>query len=203
MNKKQLIAELIEDGYLKTKNVINAFNEIPREDFIHEQYRKQAYVNEPLPTMAGQTISQPLTIAIMTEALDVRKGNKILEIGTGSGYQAALLSKIVGEKGKVITTEIIPELFEFASKNLKKYANVTVVQGDGSLGHENEHYDRIIVTADAGEVPAPLVKQLTDGGKMVIPVRGEMLLLAKNKSRMTRTFLGYFAFVPLRGRYGR
>ncbi len=118
--KRQLIATLVAEGALKTKKIIEAFRKVPREIFVLPQYKEYAYVNEPLPIMKGQTISQPYTVAVMTEALEPKPGNKILEVGAGSGYQAAVLAEIVGKKGKVVTIERIKELADFASKNLLK-----------------------------------------------------------------------------------
>ncbi|MFA4819828.1 MAG: protein-L-isoaspartate(D-aspartate) O-methyltransferase [Candidatus Aenigmatarchaeota archaeon] len=203
MQKEELIRELIEGGWLKTKPVIEAFEKVPREDFVPQEYGKYAYANEPLPIGHGQTISQPLTAAVMTELLEAKKGHKILEVGTGSGYQAAILSEIVGPRGKIITTEIIPELFEFAKMNLAGYKNVNVLNIDGSLGCEKESpYDRIIVTASAPSVPPPLVEQLKEGGRLVIPVEDRMMLIEKN-GKIKETFVGYYAFVPLRGEHGK
>ena len=203
MQKEELIQELISCGVLKTKKVIDAFMKVPREKFISKEHEKHAYANYPLPIAAGQTISQPLTVAVMTESLDAGSGDKILEVGAGSGYQAAILSEIVGPKGRVITTEIIPELFEFAKKNLAMYKNVTVLNVDGSNGYSPEKlYDRIIVTASAPSVPKPLVEQLKDGGRIVIPVEDRMLMIEKQKGEIKETFLGFYAFVPLRGKHG-
>ena len=119
MDKEQLIRELIEEKWLKTPRVIAAFRAVPREDFVPKEHRKLTYANYPLPIPGGQTISQPLTVAVMTESLAAGRGDKILEVGAGSGYQAAILSEIVGPTGRIITTEIVPELFEFASRNLR------------------------------------------------------------------------------------
>jgi protein-L-isoaspartate(D-aspartate) O-methyltransferase len=201
--KSALIKYLIEEGYLKTQSVIDAFRKVKREDFVTDEMKKYAYVNEPLPIGEGQTISQPLTVAFMTEHLAVERGQKILEIGAGSGYQAAILSEIVGQRGRIITTEIIPKLALFAENNLTKYKNVKVVCCDGSLGYENEApYDRIIVTAASPNVPAPLINQLKDNGKMIIPIGDEMYLIEKHEKETRETMLGYFAFVPLVGEKG-
>jgi protein-L-isoaspartate(D-aspartate) O-methyltransferase len=201
--KEELLKELIEEGYLKSEAVISAFRDVAREDFVPENTKRYAYVNEPLPIGDGQTISQPLTIAFMTEHLDAKPVQKILEIGAGSGYQAALLSLIVGPKGKIITTEINEKLAEFARNNLKDYKNVVVINHDGSKGYEEEApYDRIIVTASAPHVPKPLIEQLKDEGKLIIPVGNQMFLVERYGKEITKTFLGYFAFVPLVGEHG-
>jgi len=200
MQRDELLTELVDEKILKTKAVIDAFNKVPREDFVPAEYKKHAYTNEPLPIGHGQTISQPLTVAVMTELLEAKKGHKILEVGTGSGYQAAILSEIVGTVGKIITTEIIPELFEFAKKNLARYKNVNVLNIDGSLGYPGK-YDRIIVAASAPSVPKPLIEQLKEGGRLVIPVEDRMMLIEKN-GKIKETFIGYYAFVPLTGKHG-
>ena len=203
MKKEQLIRELIEEKWLATRSVIEAFKKVPREDFIPAEQKRFAYVNTSLPIAAGQTISQPLTVAVMTESLAARPGDKVLEIGAGSGYQAALLSEIVGPTGKIITTEIISELFEFAKKNLSDYKNVTVLNIDGSLGCEKyAPYDRIIVTASAPRIPGLLIEQLKDNGRLVIPVGDKMIIIEKQNGEIKETFLGYYAFVPLRGEHG-
>lgn len=199
---KDMIKYLISKRILRTKHIINAFLKIDRKDFVPDKLKTYAYLNEPLLVAEGQTISQPETVAIMTEALQPNKGHKILEIGSGSGYQAAILSVIVGERGIVITTEIRKTLYEIAKKNLRNYKNVRVVLCDGSKGYEKEApYDRIIVTAEAPEIPPLLLNQLKNKGKLIIPITNKMYLIHKNK-KIKKTCLGYFSFVPLIGSYG-
>lgn len=196
--KDRLINELIDYGYLKTKEIIDAFRNVPRENFVEQEYKKHAYVNEPLPIREGQTISQPLTVAAMTEALQPKKGQKVLEIGAGSGYQAAILAEVV-KPGKIITLERISALVDFAKSNIEKcgYKNIKIIHSDGTNGYPEEApYDRIIVAASAHGIPQPLVDQLKTGGRLVIPVGDEMLLIEKN-GEIKKTFLGYYAFVPL------
>ncbi|MEM7814756.1 MAG: protein-L-isoaspartate(D-aspartate) O-methyltransferase [Candidatus Aenigmatarchaeota archaeon] len=204
--KKELISFLVESGFLHTPAVIRAFEAVPREKFVPSDLRSHAYDNEPLPIGHGQTISQPLTVAVMTEHLHLRPGMRVLEVGTGSGYQAAILAKIVGKSGKVITTERIPELAKQARENLSSanIGNVAVVECDGTNGYaEAAPYDRIIVTAAAPFVPEPLVAQLKPGGKMVIPVEDELWEVRKDKSgKVSREVLGLYAFVPLVGEHG-
>jgi len=204
--KERLINSLINERVLKTDLVIAAFRKIHRENFVPPGVREYSYIDEPLPIGEGQTISQPRTVAAMTEALDANPGQKILEIGAGSGYQAAILSEIVGPKGRIISTEHLEKLARTASDNLRKtgYMNVSVVEWDGSQGYENEApYDRIIVTAAAPSLPQPLVNQLKEGGKMVIPVDDEMFLIEKDDNgRVKKTHLGFYAFVPLIGKHG-
>ncbi len=200
---EKLIRELVASHALRSKAVIDAFRAVKREEFVLPQYREHAHENRPLPIGEGQTISQPFTVVIMTETLQAEKGNNILEVGAGSGYQAAILSRVTGPTGKIITTEILPELYEFAKKNLATYKNVNVMNIDGSLGYEQEApYDRILVAASAPSVPEPLIKQLKNGGRMIIPVGDEMTLVEKANGIVTKTFMGYFAFVPLRGVHG-
>ncbi len=207
---KELIDYWKKDKIITDRKVLDAFQKVERENFISEHLEKEAYADVPLPIGYGQTISQPTTIALMTEALELKKGLKVLEVGTGSGYQAALIANIIGGKGKVITTEIIPQLAEFARANLKKakIMNVIVLEKDGSQGHKEEApYDRIIVTAAAPEVPKHLLEQLKEKGILLAPVgdlyNQEMLKVRKLKNGKTKTEnLGDFVFVPLRGSEG-
>jgi len=204
--KHELISYLQQEGFLKTLAVIEAFRAVAREKFVPADQRKFAYANEPLDIGHGQTISQPLTVAVMTEALDVHDGMHVLEVGTGSGYQAAILANIVGANGRVISTERIPELARMARKNLAaaKITNVAVVEHDGTKGYEKEApYDRIIVTASALVVPQPLIEQLKLGGKMIIPVETELWAIHKDEhGHIHRKMLGFYAFVPLIGEHG-
>jgi protein-L-isoaspartate(D-aspartate) O-methyltransferase len=150
--------------------VIAAMASVPREEFVPPAYRHLAYDNSPLPIDAGQTISQPLIVALMTDLLDPQPGDIMLEVGTGSGYQAAVLSELVDH---LYTIEIVEELAASATKVLAKlgYNNVTVRAGDGYAGWpEHAPFDGIIVTAAAEKIPPPLLQQLKPGGKLVIPV---------------------------------
>lgn len=210
MDKEDLIASMVNRGILKTKSITEAFREVPREEFCTPEQRKNAYLDEALPIIANQTISQPTTVAMMTEALEPKTGQKILEIGAGSGYQAAILSKIVGKNGKIFTIERIPELVEFAKENLKKTGikNVKIIEGDGTLGLEKEApFDRIIVTAGAPQVPEKLKEQLKFGGVMVIPVGDRFeqeifVIKRKSKTEFEKVSIGPFMFVPLIGKQG-
>lgn len=155
------------------KDVLAAIEAVPRHAFVPEKYLDQAYEDHPLPIGYGQTISQPYIVALMTQLLELRRGDKVLEIGTGSGYQAAILAELTEE---VYSVEIIPELACEAEQRLKQlgYTNVRVKHGDGYHGWEEfAPYDAIIVTAAADRVPPPLVRQLKDGGHLVIPVGSE------------------------------
>jgi protein-L-isoaspartate(D-aspartate) O-methyltransferase len=202
----RLIEHIRSIGYLKSINVEGALRRVPRELFVPEEVRQLAYRDAPLHIGKNQTISQPSTVVAMTEALDIKKGQKILEIGTGSGWQSAILAKLVGDKGIVYTIEIIDDLVKMAKQNLKKLdiKNVKVIKGDGSMGLEKyAPYDRIVVTAGSPEIPKPLLKQMKSDGILVIPV-GNMYLqkmFVVDKTGKKKD-IGNFMFVPLRGKHG-
>jgi len=209
--RKSLVKKLIAEGILRSKEVINAFLKVPREEFVLEDFKPFAYEDRPLPIGYGQTISAPHMVALMTEELKPRRGCKVLEIGTGSGYQAAILAEIVKPEGHVWSVERIKELVRFARRNLRKLGYdkyVTVVHGDGSLGlPQYAPYDRIIVTAAAPKIPEPLIKQLAEGGRMVIPVGNSFYQVLKvveklpgGKVRVSNSVS--CIFVPLIGKYG-
>jgi len=207
MGNKELVQQLVKDEVLKTERIIRAFELVDRINFCIHSQKCNAYKDEPLEIYEGQTISQPTTVAIMTEALDVHPGQKVLEIGSGSGYQAAILSKIVGDKGKVYTIEYLQKLYEFASKNLEAYTNVDVFKGDGSKGlKKHAPYDRIIVTAGAPVVPKSLEEQLAKGGKIVIPVGDKALysmkVITRGEDGIIEEDIGLFRFVQLVGEEG-
>jgi len=202
MEKTRLIAKLKREGVLKSPEIIRAFEKVPRERFVPAKYKGLAYEDIPLPIGSGQTISQPTTIAIMLEALKVGKRDKVLDVGSGLGYLAALLAEIAKE-GKVVSIEIIPELWKKAKENLRNYKNVRCILGDGSKGYEKEApYDRIVVSAAARKIPKALIEQLKVKGRMVIPVGNlecqKMYLIEKlGKDRIRKNSLGHFVFVPL------
>jgi protein-L-isoaspartate(D-aspartate) O-methyltransferase len=165
MVERQLVARGI-----KNERVLAAMDKVPRHEFVPEGRRAEAYDDNALPVGQGQTISQPYVVAYMTEVIDPRPGQKVLEVGTGGGYQAAVLAELVGE---VYTIELLPELAETARKRLERlgYRNVHVKAGDGYLGWPDKGpFDAVVVTCGAKEVPEPLFEQLKPGGKMVIPV---------------------------------
>jgi len=220
---EELIKSLKSLGVLKSKKLEGALRKIKREYFVPEKYRGSAYIDYPLPIGHGQTISQPYTVVIMTEMLDVKLGQKILEIGAGSGWQAAILGYLVGPKGKVYTIEINKWLADFARSNISKTGlkNVEVIHGDGTLGlpkkffhkrfstnlTEKGVFDRIMITAAAPKIPEPLKEQLKDGGKMVAPIGNlleqRMVLFEKKSSKLKEIEeKGYFRFVPLKGEHG-
>ena len=204
IENEKMVKELIEGGWLKTKRIINAFLKIKREDFLPEDLKHLAYLNEALPIGYGQTISQPLVVAFMLEKLDPRPGEKILDIGAGSGWTSALLAEIVGEKGKVIAIEIIPELVEFGKKNASKYnfiekGRVKFICGDGTKGYaQDAPYDKILCSASAKEVPNAWKEQLRIGGKIITPIKNSIVELTKidEKEFQTLEYPG-FVFVPL------
>ena len=206
--KIRLIENLKRYGYLRSKKVEDAMLAVKREDFVPDHMRNLAYKDTPLEIGFGQTISAPHMVALMCEELELEEGLKVLEIGAGSGYHAAIISKIIGEKGKVYTVERIPELVEFAKNNLKKAGikNVEVILGDGSLGlPEHAPYDRILVTCSAPDIPQPLVEQLKEGGILLIPVGRTFSILIKGRKRhgkLEKREICECAFVPLVGKFG-
>ncbi|MBL7054456.1 protein-L-isoaspartate(D-aspartate) O-methyltransferase [Candidatus Woesearchaeota archaeon] len=207
-SKKRLLDYWKSSGIVKDKKVLEAFKAVPREKFILKKYRHEAYGDYPLSIGENQTISQPTTVMIMTEALELKEGDKVLEIGTGSGYQAAMISELVGDKGKVITTEIIPELAEFAQKNIEKLKlkNVKIINYDGSRGYEKQKpYDKIIITAACPEIPPPVIDELEENGIIIAPVGNlisQQMVKGIKKGKLKTRSLGYFVFVPLKGKYG-
>lgn len=196
------VNNLIEKGYLKTERIIGAFRAVSRRDFVPDSMKEESEANAPLPIGYGQTISQPLTVAFMLELLAPERGEKILDVGSGSGWQSSLLAHIVGESGKVFAIERIPELSEFGKENAEKYGfkNLEFIVGDGTLGLKEESpFDKIIVAASAfREIPPELKKQLKIGGKLVIPVDRSIWLLEKTSDReFKETEYPGFVFVPL------
>lgn len=187
--------------------LIAAFEKLDRSEFLDDELKQYADLDEPLPIGYGQTISQPSLVVRMTYLLEPEKDSKVLEIGTGSGYQTALLS---GFSGHVFTVERIPKLADAAKERLGRlgYSNISYKIADGSLGwRENAPYDRIIVTAAAGEVPAELIEQLKSGGRLVIPVGSremqELKLVTKDlNGEISYKTISYVRFVELKGKYG-
>ena len=205
--KGNLIQEIIDSGYLKSPHIIDAFLAIDRKDFVVSEYQRETYLNIPLPIGFGQTISQPLTVAFILELLQPQAGEKILDIGAGSGWTSALLAYIVSQKskkGKIIAIERIPELKEFGEKNVSKYnfikkGVVEFICRDGSQGYEKESsFDKILCSATVSEVPKSWLKQLKTGGRIVTPFDGEVQLWIKKGENEfdIKRFQG-FTFVPL------
>lgn len=201
---ERLINQLIQQRYLKTPLIIEAFRKIKREDFVPESLKGEADVNAPLSIGWGQTISQPLTVAFMLELLQPEPEDEILDIGSGSGWQTAMLAYIVGEKGKVFAVERIPELMKFGKENMEKYnfaekGIISFIYGDGSRGLKMEApFDKIIAAAAAEEIPEAWKEQLKIDGRLVTPVKSSIWLLIKksDKEFKEQEFPG-FAFVPL------
>ena len=206
--RKELVDHLIDSGYLSTPRVIDAMRKVKRHRFVPAGEGKSAYSDRPLHIGSDQTISAPHMVAIMTEHLDIEVDNKILEIGAGSGYQAAILAEIV-KKGKIYTVERLPEIAERAKSSIEEcgYKNVSIIVGDGTMGYKAEApYDRIIVTAGAPKIPQSLVDQLGDNGKLLIPVGDrfyqELMLVEKRGEEIIERRLGGCVFVPLIGEEG-
>ncbi len=206
--KKAVIEKLIREGYIKSKRVIDALLKVPREEFLPEHLKKYAYVDTPLEIGYGQTISAIHMVGLMSELLDLKPGMKVLEIGTGCGYHAAVTAEIVGKDGLVVSIERIPELAEKAERTLRKlgYDNVIVIVGDGTLGYEPlAPYDRIYATASGPKIPKPLINQLKDGGKLLMPVGRylqKLVLAEKRGDKVIIKDCGPVAFVPLIGKEG-
>ena len=206
--REKLVGRLRAAGCLTNIKVAEAMMRVERHLFIPESQQSKAYVDMPLHIGSGQTISAPHMVAMMTERLDVARNQKVLEVGTGSGYQAAVLGELLKD-GVLYSVERIPALAERADKLLKKlgYLNIQVVVGEGTLGYEKAApYDRIIVTAAAPHVPKALLSQLKDGGKLLIPVGGrsmqELILIEKMGREYKESRLGGCMFVPLIGEDG-
>jgi len=189
--------------------VMAAMAKVPRHEFVPAGQRRNAYANRPLPIGAGQTISQPFIVALMTDLMDVKAGDKVLEVGTGSGYQAAVLAELAGT---VYTIEIVEVLAREAAERLARlgYRNVVVKTGDGYQGWaEHAPFDAIMVTAAPREVPQPLVDQLKRGGKLVVPVGAQLgsqsLLVVEKQAdgRITRREVLGVRFVPLIDKAGK
>jgi protein-L-isoaspartate(D-aspartate) O-methyltransferase len=168
--RKNMVRDTMRRRDITDEQVLAVMEKVPRHEFVPEEYLSQAYADHPLPIGCGQTISQPYIVALMTQLLKLKQGDKVLEIGTGSGYQAAVLAELTDQ---VYTVEIIKELAEQAEERLKRlgYTNVKIQQADGYYGWEEyAPYDAIIVTCAPDHVPQPLVEQLADGGRLVVPV---------------------------------
>jgi protein-L-isoaspartate(D-aspartate) O-methyltransferase len=204
--RRGMVEYQIRSRGVQDPRVLTAMEAVPRHEFVPDEYLQSAYSDGPLPIGHGQTISQPYIVAVMTELLELEKDDRVLEIGTGSGYQAAVLAEIVDE---VYTVEIIPELAESARERLDRlgYGSVVSVNADGYYGWEEyAPYDAIIVTAAPDHVPQSLVEQLKDGGRMVIPVGPvgwyqTLWLITKAGQEVEYHNKGGVTFVPLTGEH--
>jgi len=209
-----LIDSLIKEGWLKTPRIIKAFREVKRVDFLPKEIKDLAELNEALSIGYGQTISQPLVVAFMLELLQPQPGDKILDVGSGSGWTTALLAQIVGQKGKVIAIDIIPELVEFGKKNVEKYnfvkkGRALFICADGSKGYEKEApYDKILASASAETLPPVWKEEVKIGGRIVTPIGSSIWLFIKKSPSFAKATEGKeaefeeieypgFAFVPL------
>lgn len=207
IERERMVREQIIRRGINDQRVIEAMLKVPRHIFVEEALSNRAYGDHPLPIGCGQTISQPYMVALMTQCLRLEGTERVLEIGTGSGYQAAILAEIAA---KVYSIERVKPLYEKAQKILierLKYKNIVLLVGDGSFGLSNfAPFDRIMVTAAAPDVPCPLIDQLNDPGIMVIP-QGErfsqtLTIVEKRGGQLVRTEAGGCVFVPLIGKCG-
>lgn len=214
INNKQKLINYYRISQRSSDKSLEAFSKVPRELFVLERFFKDAYADQPLPILARQTISAPHMCVLILDYLELEPGMKVLEIGSGSGYQAALIGEIVcqNDEGHVYTIERIPELVTFCRNNIEKanYSDkITVIEGDGTLGYKKEApYDRIIITAAGPIIPPPLKEQLAINGILSMP-RGEprflqtMIQVKKiSENEFEEKKLTSVAFVPLKGKYG-
>lgn len=208
--RRNMVARLRAMGYISDPRVMRAMEKVPRHLFVPPEQVRNAYIDSPLPIGEGQTISAPHMVAIMVEAADLRPGMKILEVGGGSGYNAAVMAELVRPDGKVYTVERVPSLAARARENLQRagYGDIVeVIVGDGSKGLEKyQPFDRIVVTAASPGIPEPLKDQLADGGMILIPVgtryHQELYRITRKGDRFITENLGGCIFVPLIGEYG-
>ncbi|MFA6192703.1 MAG: protein-L-isoaspartate O-methyltransferase [Sulfurimonas sp.] len=200
ISNTELTENLVDIGVLRTSNIIEAFQKVDRADFVRDSTVPDVYEDYPLQIGHGQTISQPRTVAMMMEMLSPKEGDKILDIGSGSGWTTALLAFIAGKGGSVTGVERISELVKFGNSNLAKYhfTNAKIIQANAKLGVVGEEFDRILVSAAADEFPFELTAQLKIGGKLIIPVRDSVYEIRKNESEKLEAREHYgFTFVPL------
>lgn len=199
MNKKELIKKLRRDRI--KEEILKAMEEVDRKDFVSKENLNQVYENHPLSIGYGQTISQPSTVAFMLQELELKEGDKVLEVGTGSGWNTALISCLVGNKGKVYSVEIVKELAESAKEKLKNYKNVFIFNTNASNGFNKcAPYDKIILTAAPQKIAEEFKNQLAPGGILLAPV-GEfiqkLIKIIKKGDQFIETEKGDFIFVPL------
>ena len=203
--REKMVLLQIQRRGVSDKKVLNAMNQVPRHSFVPEELISQAYADHPLPIGRGQTISQPYIVALMTESLNLKGGERILEIGTGSGYQAAILTKVAKE---IYTIEIKKKLYQNASNVLRSmgYTNVKTHHGDGYFGWvEASPFDCIMITAAIDHIPPPLLKQLKEGGRLILPLGNpfsyqNLTLITKKGNDYTVKQITGVLFVPMTGR---
>lgn len=204
MSQKELLKHLRSSGALKSPGLIRAFKEVDRADFVPCEYQELAYIDEPLPIGSGQTISQPSTVAFMMELLQPQVGQKVLDVGFGSGWTTALLARIVGDKGAVCGIELRDDVYKFGSSNLKRagYKNMTLIRGSGQSGLPGEApFGRILVSAAAKKASDELMSQLAVNGRMVVPLitrSGQSIVSFEKgeKGKLSRRDYPGFVFVP-------
>ena len=197
MSRSGLIESLIAEGVLETPSLIKAFKSIDRADFVIPPFKEDAYEDCALPIWCGQTISQPYTVAIMLELLQLQPGDRVMDVGSGSGWTTALLATLCKH---VDAVERHDELISFARENLAKYPlkNITLHKAERTLGLRGEHFDKILVSCSAEEMPQELIEQLSPGGIMVIPVEDSIFKVVKDLQGSLRTYeYPGFVFVPL------
>ncbi len=208
--RERMVERLLRDGVLRTPRIIEAVGAVPRHLFVSRHLRESAYYDTPLTIGSGQTISAPHMVGMMLEYLDLQEGQSVLEIGGGSGYHAALVAQIVGPRGRVFAVERIASLAKKAQNRLEKLGlkdRVEVLVRDGSEGFpEHAPFDRIFVTCGAPEIPPPLIRDLGEGGKLLIPVGThyfqDLILGEKIEGELSTRSLGGVVFVPLVGTHG-
>lgn len=202
MNKENLINNLVQAGILNTTEIIDAFKKIDRVNFVLPEHKNEAYEDYPLSIGYNATISQPTTVAFMLEILEPRAGEKILDVGSGSGWTTALLSDLVGSGGNIYSTELINELVEFGRKNISKYGfdKTRIIQAEKTIGWRKQApYDKILVSASAEILPEELVGQLKKGGRLVIPILNSVWQIDKDQAgKITKKEFPGFVFIPLR-----
>lgn len=204
--RKRMVEEQLIPRGIFDERVLDAFRKVPRHEFVLDKSLENAYGDFPLPAGEGQTISQPYMVALMTQYLDLKPGDRALEIGTGSGYQTSILAELAKEVYSVERFAVLAESAQMILNDLG-YTNIKIKVGDGTEGWEElAPYDAIVVTAGAPAVPEPLVEQLAQGGRMVVPIGGgfsqTLTLVRKQDNKITQEEICGCVFVPLIGRYG-
>jgi protein-L-isoaspartate(D-aspartate) O-methyltransferase len=206
--RERMVERQIAARGIRDPGILDAFRKVPREEFVSADYGRKVYGDHPLPIEGGQTISQPYIVALMIEAAGIKPGDRVLEVGAGSGYAAAVMSRIAGE---VIAIERKPELVAVATERMQRlgYDNVTIVEGDGTRGcPDHAPFDAILAAASGSHVPQPLIDQLVESGRLVMPVGSQawaqqLVKLTKLPNGTTeRENLGDVRFVPLIGEEG-
>ncbi len=211
LERRQKVDWLVRNGFLKSDRLKEAMLKVPREEFVPYEYRDYTYLEVPLPLPGlNATISCPHSYPLFYEALQLRGGDRFLEVGSGSGYSAALAREVVGDEGLVVTIEIDEDTYRFAKDNLSRlgYYDVVVILGDGSKGYAPlAPYAKIAVTATCPSIPQPLIEQLADGGRLIAPVGPpddvqKLMLLSKDGGKLKMESVEEVLYVPLRGEYG-